>query len=215
MRRASRNGYRKSRRGGKFKKGQPVMRQIKALQTQVKKLSKETKPELKYFDTITATNAPGNAGDVINLMPIIQGTDANNRIGDTIRIRKSWGRLHIDQDASSDTSVRVILFKDKQPNGQEPLPAEVLQTINFMSPLNMDFKERFHIYKDKTYTLNVARTTTLDPKMGKRMMFTSRFGSPTQTVPNTDGLFLLLISNRVDTNVPTIDIYWRTRYTDV
>lgn len=215
MARRSKYGSKYGRkRGGKFKKGQGLVRQVKALQTQVKKLAKETKPELKYLDTINANNAP-DTGVIVNLASVVQGTDVGNRIGDVIRVRKIWGRMHLDRDASTDTSVRFILFKDRQPNGVPPTVNQLLQTVNFQSPLNMDYRERFQVYRDKTYTLNQSKNDTLDPKISKSINFTAQYGSPTANVPISDGLFALYMSNRNGLNVPTVDTYWRMRFTDV
>jgi len=66
--------------------------------------------------------------------------------------------------------VRIIIFKDKAPNGNIPPPISLLlETNNMTSAMNFDFMPRFTFLRDVSVTLSgdnnlpQDRTLTVDP----------------------------------------------------
>lgn len=103
-----------------------------------------------------------NAGGSFTLLHVpTLGTDYTNRIGRKTLIRsifiRGWVEPEIAATAPIITSApaglyRMIIFVDNQPNGATPTVADLLNSATPSAMLNLDNRDRFRIFKDKTYT---------------------------------------------------------------
>ena len=116
--------------------------------------------ELKFFDVDLDTNAILAAGAVTDSVnKIAQGTSEVQRIGRKCTIRSINWRWRIRKDAATASSstgdtVRVILFLDKQANGQTATVTNLLESANYQSFNNLANKSRFRTLMDRTYDMN-------------------------------------------------------------
>jgi len=107
----------------------------------------------QFTSAISANITLTTAGALVYLNPIDQGSDINNRDGDTIQAKHL--RLHLtcfNTTATQGSSIRVIIFSDTMSVAGGIVVGDVLETANYTSPvsaLSMQ-RNRFHIYYDKT-----------------------------------------------------------------
>lgn len=192
------------------------------------------KPELKYWDggTITAS-VNASTGAAGRFPQLAQGVTNITRIGEQIRMRSlfvRWGWVN-GTSAQFATVCRFIIGVDTQNVGTTPSTAEVLETTDFLSPLNITTtRSRFQILLDKTTTvepiLSVVPTATValnaapgSIKFGHKRMMRFPFGrlqhysgtASTNTFAGT--LFYMAISN-VASPAPTLYVNLRVRYQD-
>lgn len=124
--------------------------------------------EMKYFDDRYLGLADIAAAPRLIYCPT-QGTGATNRIGRKTLVRKIFIRGTLlsnpaqlidgthDEGVYSSLPVkcRVILFWDMQPNGVQANISELLQynisDANIDAMLNLNYRDRFRVVKDKTY----------------------------------------------------------------
>lgn len=118
-------------------------------------------PELKFLDTTINQASIGTGGVIFPSMNIIpQGDTQSNRLGRKVVVTKINARfavLNVTAVAGvSGSSIRVILYVDKQCNGAAATVAQILATADWRSLLNLDNSMRFQILKDQIYTLNIT-----------------------------------------------------------
>lgn len=93
------------------------------------------------------------AGALTLLNGISQGTDYTNRIGRKIMMKSLLFRFSIFPNTAASSPqgniVRVLLVCDLQANAAAAIPADVLQTVDYQSPLNLNNRDRFKIFWDK------------------------------------------------------------------
>ncbi len=138
------------------------------------------RPEVKFFDhtvvdTSIATGGTNltiaNTGASVLSQTIVAmkgGSNEQERIGRKCTITKVYGRLtfiSIDKSSASDIStgaianhetIRVIVFWDKQCNGQAPANTDLLETNNIHSYRNLANSKRFKFLYDKTWVFNTG-----------------------------------------------------------
>lgn len=99
------------------------------------------------------------------LTSIPQGTDADERNGNSIRAKSLWVRVNTKADMTyfnnigTYPSARLIIFIDTNQDGSAPVPSDVLETVSVVSPLNTDNVGRFTILKDIFYPLTLGQST--------------------------------------------------------
>lgn len=145
--------YRRKRRVTK-KVSKPV---AKAVRTIVKRQLAHN-IELKHISTQAGPNA---VSDVVGVFPAsslpIIGTNLNERIGDTIRI-KSFNFKYTVYCSDPSNVMRVIIFQSKENSllTGVPLSTYLLQTPGtypWLSQLNQDTKQTYHVLYDVTHTM--------------------------------------------------------------
>lgn len=133
-----------------------------------KKKQVQNDVEYKYIDTAhtgTVTQLIGTslADPAFNcLFSIAQGDTPSSRDGRKVTILSTHIRLMLRGSDTNDTIVRVVVFKDKQSNGQIPLPGEVLKTntasvSDVLAFRNLDYSSRYIVQHDET--VNLERRT--------------------------------------------------------
>ncbi len=116
--------------------------------------------EKKFFDTVRAAHTPAVAGTIsnlsLNLIP--QGVTESTRVGRKCRIMNLniRGTTTISASSSSnatDTSLRMIVYLDKQSNGATAAVTDILRTADFFSFNNLSNSSRFSVITDKVFDL--------------------------------------------------------------
>lgn len=119
--------------------------------------------ELKFWDIdIDEANIP-EAGSVIqgSCNKIPQGTGESERIGRKCTIKKiTWkvelarGLANQTADTPAGDAVRLILYVDKQTNGDPATVGQILHDLSYLSHRNLAQETRFRILMDSVYHMN-------------------------------------------------------------
>jgi len=129
--------------------------------------------ELKVYDTSISDSSIGSGADctIDLLFNPVAGTDMNQRIGRKARIKSIFVRGYLTRNslftptagtAGAPLIVRTILVWDAQPNGTVMSATDLFQdaTALSISQLNINYRDRFKILKDKVMTLDPYVYTT-------------------------------------------------------
>lgn len=142
-------------------------KKVESIPQQVKKAVKRAlakTSELKYSETATSNTGVDNAGQILPLSDVVQGTTDSNRIGDSLKPHTL--DVDISLQASSDTfnNMRVIIFKwDRNTTDTtlapiNPIPQDILMQLNQdyapMSATNWDRSSNFRVIRDVRVCLN-------------------------------------------------------------
>lgn len=130
-------------------------------------------PEVKTFDVASTTNlADANTASIQSIITTVQGTGFTNRIGTRIKVKSIYVRgwlstsnAFANPPTDADTPAyqcRVTLLLDLQPNGANPTISEIYDNTGPVSHLNLNYRDRFKVLKEKTYTIDpyIVNTTT-------------------------------------------------------
>jgi len=113
--------------------------------------------ELKFVDTVTS--AAGTAAGAVTLLNgVAQGTDYNQRIGRKFTMKSIMCRFGISYGTGAAVGsvgniVRILIFYDCQTNLNTPAVTDVLQTASYLSPMNLNNRDRFIVICDKRFVL--------------------------------------------------------------
>ena len=130
-----------------------------------KKVRNISYPETKRFDVPTFSVAPNFAVPSISLVTnVAQGSDSNQRSGNHIFCKSFYLRWRLASTSVVGTTHRCLIVMDTQNNGAVPAVTDVLQTNNYLSPMNYDTSNRFKVLRDKLF---ITSTGTTQDKMGK------------------------------------------------
>lgn len=158
--------------------------------------------ESKFFET-TAQNTAFTAAGVIvpslNLIP--QGTSECERDGRKAHMTSiHWkGIIRLNATTSSETvnNVRIIMYMDKQTNGQAAAVTDILEQGDFMSFNNLANRQRFRVLWDKKMSLNAAAfSSTTSNTKDYYMEFHKQCNIPLE-FSSTTGAITELRSNNV------------------
>lgn len=186
--------------------------------------------ELKTIDNNAApisSNIP-STGNISLLSGVAAGTDYNQRVGRKITMRSLLLRINLTAlstttQATGD-SIRIIVFYDTQTNGAVPLVADVLQSVFYTSPLNLNNRDRFKVIMDKTIGVEACTYTAgalvagsprqRDITKYRKFRLEAIYSGTGATVGSiaTGGIFVLYISQQNNFNNITIDS--RVRFVD-
>lgn len=186
--------------------------------------------ELKTIDTASASaNLTLTAGLVL-LNGVAQGTDYINRIGRRVVMKSLYIRFSLVPNVANSAPVgdfaRILLVYDCQSNGAAPLAADILNAAaDYLSPLNLNNRDRFKILHDKVIPMNpnvytAGALTSGDPvnktwKLFKKMNMDIIFGGTGATVGSiqTGAIYLLYMSAGA-TSYSTLTYNCRIRFID-
>lgn len=120
--------------------------------------TKRGRDELKVIDS--GSTSPGVvpvAGALILINGVATGTDYTARIGRKICLKSMLVRFNLAPNyAASDSTgetIRIMLVWDTQSNSAAPLVTDVLNAADYLSPNNLNNRDRFKILADKFLTL--------------------------------------------------------------
>lgn len=173
-------------------------------------------PERKWFNTISTSAAVTTAGQIFKLDTIVQGTGDSDRIGDTISVHSIFARFRaqVSTTAPTDAVIRVIWFRWLQ--ASTPTVANILETANYLSPLNKNYGKSIIVMSDKLHTLTAGNNSTIARKKFKKDRYQVEYDSVSQST--TNGTWLLVISDNSNIpagSSPSYVQYTRLTYTDV
>ncbi len=185
--------------------------------TRVRKL--ERKAEVKVFDVNLNNTATVGAGVVINTMAeVVQGDAINQRDGLQIspfflKVNFQWRGVA----ASVFDVYRVLIFRDKrQVASSTPALLDVLNEDAPLSRLANANRRRWKILYDEIFTSHndanivLSFVRVLKIKLTLKMLF-SGAGGGTRT---TNGLFMIIVTNRLTTDRPLFRFDSRIFYND-
>ncbi len=120
--------------------------------------------ELKFFDLDIDQAADMSGGFILDSVnEIVQGTTESNRLGRKCTIKAIEWRYTVnlpEQDAvatpANGSTLRVILYKDKQCNGETAVITDILETADYQSFYNLANGDRFDILLDVAHQINYA-----------------------------------------------------------
>lgn len=193
-----------------FRRGVNVYRDLRYLKSVIN-------VEKKYSD-INATITPSTTPNIILLNGLQIGDTSTTREGQTIKMWSvQWKIVGTINTAATTTNVRVIVFRDRQPNGAAPTAANLLQNgTGINSPLNISFGRRFLVYYDRQKTLSVNGTEGMKMWGFKRLKFHTQYNTGNVgdiTDISTNSLYVLIMSDQA-TNTPSVAYYFRIRWID-
>lgn len=190
--------------------GQKIWRDVRWLKSVIN-------VEKKYLDTAVASNAINNTLTRILLNGMQQGTTAITRLGQSIKCASSFLRCYLTMNASATTTIfRIMLVKDKQPNGNTFNPGDLLTAPGeIQSPILIGSSRRFKVIHDKMFRLDTNKLNQ-EYKMFKKLSFHVEYNTGNAgTIADipTNAYFLCFMSDQA-VNTPNVDYYHRLRFID-
>lgn len=177
----------------------------------------------KKFHDVTANNlVPTTTPTIINLSNIGQGADYNNRDGNSVLLQTLQYRMNVLYNGTPGfNKLRMIIFRDNDQRGTDPAAADLLEStaaataIN--SPLLHYVNQRFSVLQDTVYTVAAGHLPVIAKKKfmkmppGTHLKYSSTAAADAS---NWEGaLYCLFVSDQA-ANGPSVDYYFRLRFTD-
>lgn len=216
--------YRRSYRRSNYRRRYPrrstggtdYIRMAKTAYTGVKYLKSLVNVEKHPIDVNTAVNPNATTGSFTLLNSTIQGDAAGNRQGNSILMKMVNINLKVTMATNATHStVRMILFWDKECNGSTPVISNLLSQSSVMGNYNHDEATRFPILADKRVTLSVSgnqeMTLRIYRKLFKHTHYDGNVGSIADIVDNA--LWLFCVSDE-GTNIPDVVIRSQVLFID-
>lgn len=209
-----RKSYRKPR---KFIKSY-TNRKLYQLGRSVQYLKKVINVEYKRSLDAGTVN-PSTTGDIRQMCDVAQGDSFDARDGNSVKwVHANMKGFVTKHTSATQTTVRIMLLLDKQPNGALPTLAQVLDnTYSFeptLRPLNVNFGSRFVLLASKMLTVdtNMPRRQF---KWFKKISHHTKYNGATSAITdvNTNSLVMVSVSSEA-TNTPTIDYNMQSRFID-
>lgn len=182
--------------------------------------------ELKFLDTTLATNTAIPAAGVVhpNLVVVPQGDGQSERTGRKIVVKKIQIRGEFTTTATDvGDGVRILIVQDMQANGAVFTTANVLQTADWRSWINLENSDRFKVLYDNTTKLypgpfdGVDQTQVITPfKVLKKCSIPIIYDSSATTgaigTQRSNSIAVLAIS--LNNNLSGLGYIARIRYED-
>ena len=176
----------------------------------------------KKFNNVAASAQPmSTTSTFVALSGIPQGDKQTERQGNSIKAYNNHLRANITMNPSATAStVRVILFSDRNSNGTVPSISDLLQTAGgasaMVAQLNPDYAGiRFQVYMDRNinFSINGDRVKTIEKfmKYSKHIKYIGTTAADADQ--NGNSLWLCYLSTE-STNVPSITYSNTLRYLD-
>lgn len=145
----------------KIKRNRKVYRKVYRPYKRVPKIY----PERKFQTSLTATPLGIDWNGSVNVCCLpTQGTNINNRIGNSIQLRNMLVRMTMKNVSTTNANIRFIVFLDTMNTGTAPTMNDVLSNVGsaqaHLSSLNTASLSRFRILKDHHFTLFPAGQDT-------------------------------------------------------
>lgn len=179
--------------------------------------------EHKHIDVqnVTTTALLLDNTKIQQLNPVVQGTDDNNRIGNSVKNTSIYLREYYTNPSTTDVKIiRRLIVKWFSPNGTAlPQIDDILQRNHICGPRNIDKAKMFKILADDIIYLP---TQTNPRKLSEKYIKLSGDGSddhteysatPASPVVNTNGYYIIHISN-IHTDPTELEFYYRMRFID-
>lgn len=174
----------------------------------------------KYNVDTTFTTSTFNTGTVTSLVPIAQGDGESDRTGLSVYVRSLSLRGQISASSTTQSTTRLILFRDKQQIADStPSAANLLSSpAQVDSYLSRGTGGRFDILYDKSFVVsgNDAGRPQQWVNITIPMRSHVRYNGTATTDLQKNGLYLLHMSDRSDGSgtAPTLNLTTRVYYHD-
>ncbi len=164
-----------------------------------------------------------DATETHHMLTIInQGDSDGTREGEKISIRTLFirGFIHNDNSAAADGLVRIILWRQNQPQGADPVLVDnVLENIDINSPQNWARKSAVKVLFDNTFVMDTTQHTIIPFKIRLQGLTVKTFyeGSGGGTADAIKNHYYLgwFGTNSGATIVPRLDYSCRVTYDDM
>ncbi len=201
-----RRRYRRKRKSA----GVRALAMVKSIKRQIEKKEKVTQATDVAFNS-TPT--------VIQLSNLVTGDTNNTRDGDKVMVTSISFRWFFQRHASASVTIaRIMLVQDKQTNGSEFDPSDLLQDGSVLdaivSPYNTDNNHRFRVLYDKIIPPN---NYAMDHrKWFKKVRIPLTYDNSAGTIADlTQNSLALVIMSDEATNTPVLTYNVRLRYEDL
>lgn len=171
--------------------------------------------EKKYTDN-NVTGTISTTATIGSLSALSQGTSAITRVGDQVKFTNFMYNMICSQHPSAtETSLRVLIGVDYQPNGAVPAATDVLEAATVVGLRDIGTGRRFHIFSDRVYNMSSSGTTRVHDTIFRKINIKTEYNGNLGTVADvsSNNLFYLIISDEA-TNSPTVQFQFRQRYID-
>lgn len=216
---------RKSFRGRKpyGRKSRKLVGRVKRVERRVNKLSSTV--ETKYIDVVLNANAT-STGTTQLLTGLSQGQTESTRIGIQSLIKSiTFAYTFLVSDVTN--FCRLIVFKDKNPQGSKMSSAQVLNHITAgtylrpFSPYNWTNRHKVKILYDSLHLVNNSSTgqgNTLSYKFYQTIKVNSvqhhiTTGNDDASI-GSNGIYVLALSDSTAGNGPVVNGIFRVKYQD-
>ncbi len=173
--------------------------------------------EEKYID-YNFTSNPTQTGTVDYVSAIIQGTDVNQRLGDSIKLQHIEFNYGVTA-SGADAFVRVLLVRDMENGGASPSVANILEVNGtaktVFSSKNFLNRNRFAVLYDETTTLTALSDTRCSYKVTIPIEKHVKYrGSSAAAGSAAEGSLYWITTTDLTTLQPAIPVYMRLTFTD-
>lgn len=179
-----------------------------------------TGAEKKYLDTsISGATIPiAASGSITLLNGVVQGTDANQRIGRKVTWESVLVRFVCRPNATTplNSAYRIMLVVDKQANGAAPNITDIFETATFASPNAMANRARFVTLWDKKGVITTSNEAVTIEELFLRKKFQTIYSGTAATIGSiaSGALYLVLMGDVATVSGVLIAGTIRLRYTD-
>lgn len=167
-----------------------------------------------YTKTVFNAVTVSSTGSMQEISSIAQGDDYTNRDGRSVLAKslelKGWLNAH---PSASTTMLRIIVFRDNNADGTDPVALDLLQsntTYSLRNPDPTDMK-RFSIYVDKLYMLDTQKSALAKVDIFRNLNHHIKFDASSGS--NQGSLWVYVLSN-LASNTPTVALTSRVRFYD-
>ncbi len=171
--------------------------------------------EMKFHDVEPAASGPDVNGFSWLINGVAQGDTTTDRDGNSIRMHDIDFKFTIEKDPAADfTYARFFIVIDKQTDSTTPSLSDIVDTNAIDSFRNITFGKRFHVYYDRTVTLNDQRPS-FEFTRHLRTRAHVRYSGTTDGIESiaTNPIWLFVYTNEA-TDVPNFQFKSRLRFVD-
>ncbi len=177
--------------------------------------------EFKFKDSEESAIQCNTTGAITPLATdaIVQGDSASERVGNEVTARRYHirGYFYNTNGTPADCVVRVIIFRDKSPQGAAPGITELLVTgsLYAVSPYVIQESPRFKVYADYTFSMDTTQHSLIPFKFTQKVNHQVKWASGSVGEPNFNGWYMATMSNIAGViDAPRVLIYDRFSYCD-
>lgn len=192
------------------------IRMAKAAYTGVKYLKSLVNVEKKFLDNSFVHN-PDNVTGVFSLLNALnQGDGPSQRDGNSVKSWKFNVNMKFTINASANhTSIRVIIFIDKECNGSSVTVNDILNASNLLANYNHNESMRFNTLYDRTISLSSTGVQEINLRCFRKIGFHTKYDGPTASLTDmTDNALWIYTISDQPTTTPTVTIRSQYLYLD-
>lgn len=175
--------------------------------------------EEKVLDKDQTSFAFDTTGTVVSISSLVQGTDYNQRVGDSLKMQQIQFRYRVFRSTAATTSVvRIMLVRDLDAQGTLFSPADLLQSVGTAqaptSPLKWLNRKRFAVLYDNLTTVTSTDIGFSDSVTMAHEGHILYLTSGTTSASLGKGSLAVYVVSDEATNQPSIAFQTRIVFTD-